>query len=110
MTATLLNILVALGLVLLLIIGLGFAVRRYSPAVGRTTALLRVHASLGLGGRERVVLVQAGADYLLLGVSPGRVQTLHQLDRAHTAELLQAQPEHNGAVFAAILQNMAGKS
>ena len=56
MTATILNILVALGLVLLLIVGLGFAARRFSPSLGRATAVLRVHASLGLGGRERVVL------------------------------------------------------
>lgn len=110
MTATLLNILFALGLVLLLIVGLGFAARRFAPTLGRASTLLRVHASLGLGGRERVVLVQAGDDYLLLGVSPGRVQALHQLDSAQTAELLQAQPERGGAAFAAILQNMAGKS
>lgn len=111
MTATILNILVALALVLLLIVGLGILARRLSPTLGRPGALLRVHASLGLGGRERVLLVQAGEDYLLLGVSPGRVQTLHQLERAATAELLQSQGNGHGhgAAFASILQNLAGK-
>lgn len=110
MTATILNILFALGLVLLLIAGLGFAAKRFSPTLGRGSSVLRVHASLGLGGRERVVLVQAGDDYLLLGVSPGSVQSLHQLDREQTSQLLQQQNERPGAAFAAILQNMAGKS
>lgn len=109
MTATLLDIALALGLVLLLIVGLGHAARRLAPGLGRSSALLRVHASLGLGGRERLVLVQAGADYLLLGVSPGRVQALHQLDSAMIQQLLQEQPGRNGAAFAAILQHMAGK-
>jgi flagellar protein FliO/FliZ len=34
-----------------------------------------------MGARERVVLIQAGETQLLLGVAPGRVQTLHVLDQ-----------------------------
>ncbi|WP_172600428.1 FliO/MopB family protein [Sulfurivermis fontis] len=33
-----------------------------------------------VGQRERVVLIQVGNKQLLLGVAPGRVQTLHVLD------------------------------
>ncbi len=42
---------------------------------------LRVLGGLSLGARERVVLVQVGETQLLLGVAPGRVQTLHVLAR-----------------------------
>lgn len=110
MTTTILNITLALALVLTLIVGLGLLARRYAPALGRPSGLLRVHASLSLGGRERMLLVQAGNDYLLLGVSPGRVTTLHQLDGVVIEAALQAGPERSGAAFAAILQNLAGKS
>lgn len=42
---------------------------------------MRVIAGLSLGARERAVLVQVGDKQLLLGVAPGRVQTLHVLER-----------------------------
>lgn len=110
MTTTILNIVVALALVLTLIVGLGLLARRFAPTLGRPSGLLRVHASMALGGRERMLLVQAGNDYLLLGVSPGSVRTLHQLDAASIEVALQAGPERSGAAFASILQNLAGKS
>ncbi len=37
-----------------------------------------------MGPRERVVLVQVGKQQLLLGVAPGRIQTLHVLDEPVT--------------------------
>lgn len=42
---------------------------------------LRVIGGLSLGVRERAVLVQVGDRQLLLGVAPGRVETLHVLER-----------------------------
>ncbi len=40
---------------------------------------LQVIGGLSLGAKERVVLLQVGKKQLLLGVSPGRVETLHVL-------------------------------
>lgn len=39
----------------------------------------QVLAALSLGSRERVVLLQVGEKQLVLGVAPGRVQTLCEL-------------------------------
>ena len=39
-----------------------------------------------MGARERVVLIQVGKQQMLLGVAPGRVQTLHVLDEPLTGE------------------------
>jgi len=50
--------------------------RMIGLSVNQTTQL-RVLASLSLGHREKTMLVRAGDTHLLLGVSPGRVQTLH---------------------------------
>lgn len=52
-------------------------VRDIGPAGGQP---LRVVGQLGLGRKERVVLIEAGDKQLLLGVAPGRVETLHVLD------------------------------
>lgn len=49
---------------------------RYQSAAGRD---LRILGGLSMGTRERVVLIQVGKQQLLLGVAPGRVQTLHVL-------------------------------
>lgn len=38
---------------------------------------IKVIADLPLGAKERAVLVQVGTQQLLLGVAPGRVNTLH---------------------------------
>ncbi len=67
-------------LVLGLILGLAWLMKRS----GRFQAAgggLRIVGGLSLGARERVVLIQAGETQLLLGVAPGRVQTLHVLDQ-----------------------------
>ncbi|TVQ44742.1 MAG: flagellar biosynthetic protein FliO [Gammaproteobacteria bacterium] len=40
----------------------------------------RVVASLPVGQRERVVLLEVGDRQVMLGVAPGRVNTLHVLD------------------------------
>jgi flagellar protein FliO/FliZ len=42
---------------------------------------MRVVAGLSLGARERAVLIQVGDRQILLGVAPGRVSTLHVLER-----------------------------
>ncbi len=79
--AAVIRIVLALLLVLALIGGLAWMLRRYGPVQGAVSGELRVLASLSVGHRERVVLVQIGETQLLLGVAPGRVQTLHVLDR-----------------------------
>ncbi len=42
---------------------------------------MRVVASLSLSARERLVLVQAGEQQLLLGVAPGRVNLIEKYEQ-----------------------------
>ncbi len=69
---------------LLAVIGLIFAMAwlsRRLPLGGHARGgSLKLHGSIAVGARERVVLVQAGQDWLVLGVSPGHVRGLHVLD------------------------------
>lgn len=66
--------------VLMLIVGLSWVVRRMGGVTGSASGSLRVLGGLSLGTRERVILVQVGDTQLLVGVAPGRVQTLHVLE------------------------------
>jgi flagellar protein FliO/FliZ len=43
--------------------------------------LVRVLGGVSIGARDRVVVLQVGDAQLVVGVSPGRLQTLHVLDR-----------------------------
>lgn len=68
-------------LVLAIIIGLAWAVRRFGRFGPQGGGALRIVGGLSMGARERVVLLQAGETQILVGVAPGRVQTLHVLDK-----------------------------
>lgn len=71
---------VGLALVVTLIAVLAWVLRRLGgvPAAGRGP--LQVLGGLSVGARERVVLLRVGDRQLLLGVAPGRVQTLQVLE------------------------------
>ncbi|MCP1675596.1 flagellar protein FliO/FliZ [Natronocella acetinitrilica] len=74
---------VSLGLVAVLaaIVALGWIVRRMGNVAGSAAGRMRVLGGVSVGNRERVVLLQVGDQQILLGVAPGRVQTLHVLDQ-----------------------------
>ncbi len=76
--------LVKLVVGLLVVVGVIFLLARALPRLGGMQPLdsgrFRVVASLPVGQRERVVLLQVGDRQMMVGVAPGRVNTLHVLD------------------------------
>ena len=75
----LLQLTFGLLVVLAAIVGSAWLLRRYGRLQSGVDGALRVIGGLSMGPRERVVLVQVGKQQLLLGVAPGRIQTLHVL-------------------------------
>lgn len=69
----------ALALVLGLILGLAWLLRRLPGAGFRPVEGLRVVASLQLGAKERAVVLDVGGTQLLLGVTPAGITRLHEL-------------------------------
>lgn len=74
---------VALGLlfVLSLIIGMAWLLKRVGGFSVAGNGALKILGGLSMGSRERVVLMQVGEEQILIGVSPGRIQTLHVLNK-----------------------------
>jgi len=64
--------------VVAIILAAAWLLKRLAPRhhFGRNT--LRVVAGTAVGNRERVVVVEIGATWLVLGVAPGQVNLLHQ--------------------------------
>jgi flagellar biosynthetic protein FliO len=77
-TASLLRLGLGLAVVLSLLFGLVFVLRRMGYGQTASGNTLEILASRSLGPRERVVLLRTGERHLLLGVAPGRVATLDQ--------------------------------
>jgi flagellar protein FliO/FliZ len=93
-----------LGAILLL----AWMMRRLGNFSQLQTGKFRVLAALSLGARERVVLLQAGDKQLVLGVSPGRVQTLCVLEGADVIRS-ESPPLDPGANFAEKMAELMGK-
>ncbi|CAD5108356.1 flagellar biosynthetic protein FliO [Zestomonas carbonaria] len=71
----LLGLLLVVGLIFLL----AWLLRRVQQIAPRGNQAIRIVASQALGPRDRLVLVEVGGEQILLGVSAGRINTLHVL-------------------------------
>jgi flagellar protein FliO/FliZ len=96
-----------LAIVLGLIVAAGWFMKRFSigPAAAGT---LKVVAGTSVGQRERVVVVEIGETWMVLGVAPGRVNALHTMPRGQIATS-QAVPVGTPAGFAAWLREKMEK-
>ena len=70
----------SLGLILMLIFALMWAIRRSGAIAQGPNRHLKVLESVSLGQRERLVLVSVGDAQVVIGVAPGRVQAVHVLN------------------------------
>lgn len=69
----------ALLAVLALVIGLGWLLKRMPGSGFRPAEGMKLVASLSVGAKERVVVVEVNGQQLLLGVTAGGINTLHAL-------------------------------
>ena len=76
----LLQVIGSFVLVIVLLFGALLFLRRFN-GVGRSLGgKMQVISSIGLGQRERAVLLQVGEQQILVGVAAGNVRTLHVFD------------------------------
>ena len=92
---------VGLLLVLGLMLGLAWLVKRYVQVPGIGKGQVQIQGGVSLGAREKAVLLSVEGRRLLVGIAPGRVQTLLVLDddrgqEVAFAEQLEALSESDG--------------
>ena len=66
-------------LVICVLLAVLLLLKRFNGAGSSRSGQMRVIASLGLGQRERAVLIEVGNEQFLVGVAPGSVNMLHAL-------------------------------
>lgn len=74
------QILVSLLLVLLIIFASAWVLKRYGRVSGSLEGNLQVLGTLGVGQRERILLLQVGGEQLLVGVTTSHISMLHKLE------------------------------
>jgi flagellar protein FliO/FliZ len=89
-----------LATVLALIFLCGWAARRLGLRQSGSGRLLKVVSSTMVGQRERVVVVEIGGSWLVLGVAAGQVRALHTMPAESQPEI-QAAPAMSGMAPAA---------
>ena len=78
-----------------------FLLRRFNRVGGGAGSALRVLGTTSVGQREKVVLLQAGGEQMLIGVAPGSVRTLHVFPEPVVSVTSEAAPAPD---FAAVLR------
>lgn len=109
--SSVLPVFASLVLVIGMILGLAWILRRMPGGMRAPGTLMRVKAALAVGQRERIVWIEAGGKQLLIGVTQQNVRTIHEFEGAGP---LAPEGEgdggaHRGA-FAEQLKKLLGKS
>ena len=75
------QVILGLGLVLAAIAGCAWLLRRFGGLQAHGSGAIKVIAGSAVGQRERVVLVEVADTWLVIGVAPGQVTTLHSMPK-----------------------------
>lgn len=90
--SALLQMFLSLALVLALLIGTLWLMRRLRIGQASSGSAIKVVASAAVGPRENVVVVEVGDEWLVLGVAPGAVRLLQARPRGVLAEADRTAP------------------
>ncbi|MBT3348680.1 MAG: flagellar biosynthetic protein FliO [Thiotrichales bacterium] len=100
----------SLLIVILLIIGIAWLMRRSGRFGSALDGQLRAVGGLSLGSRERILLVDAGGTHILIGVSPGGgIQTLYVFPEPLKLDSELLSNSNSSKAFTAILQKFTAQ-
>ncbi|NHZ91993.1 flagellar biosynthetic protein FliO [Massilia sp. CCM 8733] len=80
----LLQTIFALTLVLALLGAMVWFMKRFGPQAAAGAAQMRTIGALSLGGRERVIVIEVGDQWIVVGASPGRINALATMPKQET--------------------------
>jgi flagellar protein FliO/FliZ len=97
------QVVLGLAIVLALLFASLWLLKRLAAPRGAAAGFMKVITATAVGTRERVVVVEVGDTWLVLGVAPGSVTPLHQLPRQ---DVTSASPAASGDFAARLGQFM----
>lgn len=109
-SGSIVQIIFSLLLVLAAIVLVAWLFKRMNIAQQGAGNLLKVIGSAAIGQRERIVLVEVDDTWLVVGVGPGQIRTLHTLQKSENpdfaSQLSETQPAENK--FSKLLSSALG--
>jgi flagellar protein FliO/FliZ len=99
----------ALVVVLAAVFAFAWVVRRMRGLGNRVGNAIDILADVPLGQKERAVLLKVGPTQILIGVAPGRVNTLHILAEPLEVSKSAGTAQDSRPSFRAILMRSLGK-
>lgn len=89
-SGSLLQTALALLFVIGLMLGLAWLTKRFGPkSFGGGNSNVKLVGSLSVGTRERILVVEVGEQWIVVGASPGRMNALATMPRQESSEPLQ---------------------
>jgi flagellar protein FliO/FliZ len=79
------QVLLGLAVVLALMMAAAWALKRFGAKRMAGGAAIKVIGGVSLGGRERILMVEVADLWIVVGVAPGRVNTLATMPRQETS-------------------------
>ncbi|WP_235922825.1 flagellar biosynthetic protein FliO, partial [Rugamonas aquatica] len=77
----------ALMFVLALLVGLAWFLKRFGPkGLGGGNSNVKLVGALNVGARERILVVEVGEQWIVVGASPGRMNALATMPRQESSE------------------------
>lgn len=80
-SGSIMQIIFSLLLVIAAIVLVAWLLKRMNVAQQGNPNMLKVLSSVAIGQRERIVLIEVADTWLVVGVGPGQIRTLHSLPR-----------------------------
>jgi flagellar protein FliO/FliZ len=89
------QLVLGLAVVIALLFASLWLLKRISAPRGEAAGLIRVIAGTAVGPRERVVILEVGSTWMVLGVAPGQVSALAEIPRINLAPRANPAPAGN---------------
>lgn len=100
----LVNVTLALMGIIGLIFAISWFVKRFSQGAFSANAHIKILSAMPLGARERIVLIEAGGQQLLLGITSTNINTLHVFETPIVLDSKTENPSDFSRKLMAILQ------
>lgn len=106
-TGTYIQAMLALLFIVALLLGAAWLARKLSGGKGFGQGGMKILGGVALGPRERIVLIEAGDTWLVIGIVPGQIRTLHRMPRTALPSDTPEAPPTAPAAFADWLKTFA---
>ncbi len=108
-TENMLQMVAGLLLVLIVIGAAVWLLKRFAIIPTTTSNVIKIIATTSVGQRERIVILEVGDTWLVLGVAPGQISTLHSMERISMKPSDDMSNKSNHNQFSQYLNQYIGK-